>query len=410
MTNTLALVLAGGRGKRMDMLCDVRPKPALPFGGRYRVIDFSLSNCVHSGIEHVGVLTDYQRSFLARYLSRWHMINARYADFRVLEPRDGSYKGTADAVFQNLDYVESVGADLVVVLAGDHIYNMDYSDMVEFHKQAHADATVGVVRVPVEEAHRFGTVIMRDDGRITEFAEKSRERRSDLASMGIYVFDRAFLRDLLAADAADQDSVHDFGYSLLPRMVSESRVFGFMYNDYWQDIGTLEAYYQANMELTHERPSIALSGAAPLLTDGAGLPTPRIHRQAVVINSLIGPGCVIKGRIENSVLSPGVMVEEQAVVRNTLVMENTFIGFHSVIETSVLDESLDIGSFCYIGFGNGGPDQTGVTVVGKGAVIPPRTAIGRNCKIRPEVRPADFMSTVIPCGATVAQASNTTSG
>jgi len=243
------------------------------------------------------------------------------------------------------------------------------------------------------------------EGRIVDFLEKSPRPLSDQASMGIYLFDREFLAARLAEDAEDPASKHDFGYTLLPQMVKRDRVYAYLYDGYWQDIGTVQAYYEANMELTYEQPAFSLSATAPVLTDGVNLPAPRIHKEATVVNSLIGPGCVIKGRVENSVLSPGVYVEERAVVKNSLVMENTFIGFHTIVEKSVLDESLEIGSFCYIGFGSPAAVRSDITVVGKGAVIPAHTAIGRNCKIRPRVRPADFSAAVVPYGATVAQAS-----
>ena len=403
MNTTLALILAGGRGKRMGLLCDVRPKPALPFAGRFRVIDFSLSNCVHSQIGDIGVITDYQRSYLAEYLVRWHTLNARSLNFRVLEPGNSSYLGTADAVYQNLDYVRTRPAETVLVLAGDHISKMDYTAMLAFHRRVRADVTVGVIPVPADQAYRFGTVALDDEGRIADFVEKSPKPLSNLASMGIYLFDKEFLAARLAADTHDAESTHDFGYTLLPQMVKRDRVYAYRFNGYWQDIGTVQAYYEANMELTRPQPAFSLSSNSPVLTDGVDLPPTRILKHATIVNSLIGPGCLIKGRVENSVLSPGVCVEERAVVRDSLVMENTFIGFHAMVEKSVLDESLDIGSYCYIGFGNSAAGQPDITVVGKGAVIPPHTAIGRNCKIRPCVRPADFAAIVVPYGATVIQ-------
>jgi glucose-1-phosphate adenylyltransferase len=405
MNGALALILAGGRGKRMGMLCDVKPKPALPFAGKFRVIDFSLSNCIHSRINDIGVITDYQRSYLAGYLNRWHMINARSANFRVLEPGDTHYLGTADAVFRNLDYVRARQVDAVLVLAGDHIYKMDYARMLASHRRTGADATVGVIPIPIEQAYRFGTVTVNSEDRITGFVEKSASPLSNLASMGIYVFSTDFLTRRLTADAQNPASGHDFGYSLLPQMVRQDRVYAYRFSGYWQDIGTVQAYYEANMELTREQPAFSLNSGTPVLTDGIDLPPAHVFKQATVINSLIGPGCVIKGRVENSVLSPGVCVEEQAVVKDSLVMENTSIGFHAVIQKSVLDESLDVGSYCRIGFGSLGTGQSDITVVGKGAVIPPHTAIGRNCKIKPRVRPADFAAVVVPYGATVDQVS-----
>jgi len=385
------------------MLCDVRPKPVLPFAGRYRVVDFSLSNCLHSGITDIGVLVDYQRSALAQYLLRWQLTNGAAASFRIMEPKAGSYLGTADAVYQNLEYAAARQAENVLILAGDHIYQMDYARMLAFHQQMNADVTVGVTSVPITEAHRFGTVDTTAGGQIVQFVEKTPQPTSNMASMGIYIFNRAFLARRLAEDARDPDSKHDFGYSLLPQMVKQDRAFAYQYDGYWQDIGTVDAYYQASMELTRHNPTLDVNGARPVLSQSHNAPPPRILHQARIINSVISPGCVIKGRVENSVLSPGVIVEEQAVVRNSVVMENTSIGFHSIVDNSVLDEALNIGGFCYVGFGGSTGGRPEITVVGKGAVIPPHTAIGRNCKIHPRARPADFSASVVPYGTTVAQ-------
>jgi glucose-1-phosphate adenylyltransferase len=389
----------------MDMLCEVRPKPVLPYAGRFKVIDFSLSNCIHSQINNIAVLTDYQRSALAQYVLRWHMANAPSANLRILDPKVDSYQGTADAVYQNLDYVSAQKPDTVLILAGDHVYRIDYARMIAYHKAKQADVTVGVIPVPVAEAHRFGTVTIDAGGRITGFIEKSPLPGSHLASMGIYVFNPDFLVARLSADAKNPDSKHDFGYSLFPNVVKTDRVYAYPFDGYWQDIGSVVSYYEANMELTREQPALNLGGTMPVMTDSLDYPQAKVLGQATVINSLISPGCVIKGRVENSILSPGVWVEEQAVVRNSVVMENTFIGFHTIVERSVLDEGLDIGSYCYIGFGSGTTvsGQNDITVVGKGAVIPPHTTIGRNCKILPRVQPADFSATVVPYGATVSQ-------
>ena len=215
MNETIALILAGGRGKRMDILCHLRPKPALPFAGRYRVIDFTLSNCVYSGIDDLVVLTDYQRSDMAKYLERWCAANS-VKTFKILEPETTSYKGTADAVYQNLDYLKEFNARQVLILAGDHIYKMDYSGMLDFHQQTGADLTVGVTRVPFEETHRFGTVLINRDGEILEFVEKSRNASSNLASMGIYIFNRNVLIQRLQEDAKNPKSAHDFGFNILP--------------------------------------------------------------------------------------------------------------------------------------------------------------------------------------------------
>lgn len=402
MSGTLAMVLAGGKGKRMDILCHLRPKPALPFAGRLKVIDFSLSNCIYSEVKDIAVLTDYQRSHMAEYLGRWQLVNANSLDFSVLEPEAGSYRGTADAVYQNLDYLSKRKASTVLVLAGDHVYKLDYRKMLAFHQQVGADVTVGVIPVPFEQAHRFGTVTLGNDGRILEFLEKSPASRSNLASMGIYVFNKDVLSERLTEDADDEISRHDFGYSILPNMVKRDKVFAYGFKGYWQDIGTVEAYYEANMELIRDQPSFSLNGSSPVLTHERLLSTPRIVNEANIRNSLVSPGCVVRGCVENSVLSPRVRVDEGSVVKNSVIMENTSIGYHSLVDRCVLDEEVNVGEYCYIGFGSSlVPGSWDVTILGKGVTVPPRTAIGRNCKILPQVGPEDFATNVVPAGAVI---------
>jgi glucose-1-phosphate adenylyltransferase len=407
VNNTAAVILAGGRGKRMDILCHIRPKPALPFAGRFRVIDFSLSNCIHSQVRDIAVLTDYQHSYMDNYIRQWHRYNASSSNCCVLDPRAGSYLGTADAVYQNLDYLNRHDADMVLVLAGDHVYKLDYRKMLAFHRETNADVTVGVIPVPIEEIHRFGTVTLDvNSGRITDFLEKSPVSQSNLASMGIYVFNRRVLAERLIEDADNPVSRHDFGYSLLPNMVKRDRVFAYRFEGYWQDIGTVEAYYEANMELTKEQPCFSLNSSTPVMTQEQLSWPPYISRQSSIINSLISPGCVVRGRVENSVLSPKVWVDEGAVVRNSVIMGNAFIGRHSVIDHCVLDEEVKIGDYCYLGFGSSLiPGDWDITVLGKGVTVPPHTAIGRNCKIMPHVEASDFISNVVTSGSVLSRRS-----
>lgn len=408
MNDTAALILAGGRGKRMDILCHTRPKPALPFAGRFRVIDFSLSNCIHSRISNIAVLTDYQRSYMADYIRRWHRSNAGSTSCRVLEPRAGSYLGTADAVYQNLDYLSNHNADTVLVLAGDHVYKFDYRKMLDFHRETDADVTVGVIPVPLEETHRFGTVTLDASGRITGFQEKSPISRSNLASMGIYVFNSRVLAKRLIEDANDPTSRHDFGHSLLPDMVKRDRVFAYRFEGYWQDIGTVEAYYEANMELTKEQPCFNLNSVAPVMTPEQFLSSPYINKQSGIINSLVSPGCVVRGLVENSVLSPQVWIGEQAVVRNSVIMGSTSIGGHSVVDRCVLDEEVKVGDYCYVGFSPGLiPGDWDITVLGKRVTVPSYTAIGRNCKIMPHIEASDFVTNVVTSGTVLSKRSLT---
>lgn len=399
MNNTAAVILAGGEGKRMDILCQTRPKPALPFAGRFRVIDFSLSNCINSHISNIAVLTDYQRSYMADYLNRWRLTNAGFINFNVLEPRGGSYRGTADAVYQNLDYFYRSKADNALILAGDHIYKCDYRKMLAFHQESQADVTVGVIPVPIEQATRFGTVTTDAAGRITEFLEKSPMPHSNLASMGIYIFNRNILTERLVADADNPVSRHDFGYSVLPSIVKVDRVFAYRFNGYWRDIGTIDAYYEANMELTKDRRNYTPTGKSPILTLRQRLPPPCTGKQASIKNSIISPGCVIRGHIENSVLSPGVWVDEEAVVRNSVIMGNGYIGSYTIVDRSILDEGVNVGEYCHIGFDSRlSVSSPEITVLGKGVTIPADTVIERGRKVSPYAKPLDFVANTAPDG------------
>jgi glucose-1-phosphate adenylyltransferase len=394
--SALAMILAGGRGKRMDILCHPRAKPALPFAGDTRVIDFTLSNCIHSQIGDIAVLTDYHRADMAHYINRWSMENGNSGNIQVLEPRKDSYQGTADAVYQNIEYLEKNSASLVLVLAGDHIYKMNYQAMLAFHRQIEADATVAVIPVPIEQAHRFGIVTIDSKVRVTGFVEKPEVPQSNLVSMGIYIFDKQVLIHRLIEDAALPHSPHDFGHAIMPSMVRRDKVAAYKFNGYWQDIGTTEAYYQANMELVVPKPAFSLNGGWSVLSAPNHLPPAKVLKHGSVENSLVSPGCVIKGRVKDSILMPGVCVEEEAVIMDSIVMSNTFIGYHSVVDHCILDEGVNVGKFCYLGFGSAAIPGNGVTVLGKEVTVPSHTAICRNCKILPHVGPGDFITRVIP--------------
>ncbi len=395
----IALILAGGRGKRMNILCEFRPKPALPFAGNFRVIDFSTSNCIHSRIKNIAVLVDYQRQEMAVYLSNWHKENGLRCNLTIMAPEDSSYAGTADAVYQNLPYLKKHNADTALVLAGDHVYKMDYRKMIDFHHRMKADATVGVVRVPAEETHRFGTVELDGEGKIREFKEKSSAARSNLASMGIYVFNKDLLARRLSEDAAMPGSLHDFGYNVLPRMIKTDRVLAYEFKGFWHDIGTVTAYYEANMELLTPQPRFSLNSNWPVLGTSTPINERVSSREGSVINSIISPGCVIEGRVENSILSPGAYVAPQALVRNSVVMTNTSVGFHSIVDGCITDENVSIGRFCYIGFGAAlRPGNDSITVLGKNVGVPDRTAIGRKCNVHPGLGPEAFETRMVPSG------------
>jgi glucose-1-phosphate adenylyltransferase len=405
MTRVSAMILAGGRGERMGILSYMRAKPSLSFAGKFRVIDFVLTNCVRSGISDIAVLTDYQRSSMESYLRQWQLANGNNRNFHILDPKAGSYTGTANAVCQNIDYLQREGADSILILAADHIYKMDYRKMLAFHQKVGADVTVGVVSVPIEQAHRFGIVKKSTEGKIIEFVEKPRIPGSNLVSMGIYIFNKRTLLERLAEDAVDPSSPHDFGHAIIPSMVNRNGVFAYKFYDYWRDVGTVEAYYQANMELIRQPLSFSLNTRWSILTqDDGSLPPPKISGQGSVKNSLLSPGCVVKGEVQSSILSPGVRVEENAVVRNSIIMAETVIGEHSVVDCSILDEGVRLGEFCYVGLKTSRiPSDPGIVVVGKGVTVPSHTAICNSCTVLPDVGPGDFIKHIVHSGTVVSQ-------
>jgi glucose-1-phosphate adenylyltransferase len=397
-----ALILAGGRGKRMDIFCEQRPKPILPFAGKHRVIDATLNNCFQSKIENVAVLVDYQRLLMTRYLQEWNSAHMGAPAVAVLPPRLGSYAGTANAVFQNLDYLENESSDTILILSGDHIYNMDYSGLLDFHHKKQADVTVAYTTVPQREAYRFGTLCLSSDSRITEFIEKSSTPLSNLASMGIYVFNRNFLVEKLIEDANNPNSPHDFGYTILPKLVKRACVFGFSYSQYWQDIGTVESYYQANMQLLRPVPHFNTEKNTTALELNPGMAVSTLNVPGYVVNSLVSPGCIIEGYVENSILSPGVWIGEKARVVNSIVMANTCVKYHSVVDRCILDEDVNIDRFCYVGFGSDYPTKVNeITLVGKEVFLGPNTAVGKNSKIMPGLRLSDFKNRFVAPGTVV---------
>jgi glucose-1-phosphate adenylyltransferase len=405
MNGISAMILAGGKGKRMDIFCHQRPKPVLPFAGPYRVIDFTLSNCLNSNLEKIGVLVDYQRSILTEYLEKWSANNSVIGKLSVLQPQNGSYTGTSDAVYQNLKFVDQCGSDRVLILAGDHIYKMDYHKMLAFHDEMKADVTVATIRVPIKQANRFGTVALDSDGRIMEFAEKSSTPRSNLASMGIYIFNRDILKKRLIEDENEPNSIHDFGFSILPSIVRRDRVFAYEFSDYWQDIGTIESYYEANMELVKPDSSFRIESNWPIFSEYGPLSFFPQNSDERIINSYVSPGCVIKGYVKNSVLSPGVFVSEKAEVLNSVVMGSTSIGFHSIVDRCILDEGVNIGKFCYVGFGTQElPGVWDITMLGKEVNVPAQTSIGRKCKVLPGLGAGAFESGSIAHGTVVSAA------
>ena len=429
MQRVLAMILAGGRGDRLSILSAERAKPAVPFGGKYRIIDFALSNCSNSGIRQVAIVTQYNPRSLVEHIGigrPWDLDRGFPRGLAWLQPYRSRgahdwYKGTADAVYQNLAFVEEKQVDQVLILAGDHIYTMDYAEMVTFHRQREADVTIGVIEVPREDAHRFGIVALEEDtGRVIQFEEKPQVPWGNLASMGIYLFNKDVLIEILDEDAGRTVSQHDFGNDVVPHLLSRLNVvsdtlrrysiFGYRFNGYWQDVGTIESYWQTNMSLLDDSPPLNLyDPAATVYTPTFSDPPTKLGEKAHVKRSLLSFGCVVNGTVENSVLSRRVYVEEGATVRNSIIFSDTIIGKYAVVDGSIIDKQVWVGAGCQIGYSK---DHTpnweepenlncGITLVGKGAIVPPGTKVGRNCKIGDSVRISDFSSELIPSGSSV---------
>src|SRR5258707_1309288 len=334
MSKILAAILAGGQGERLSLLSQKRAKPAVPFAGKYRIIDFALSNCVNSGITNVAVLTQYRPHSLHDHIGigkPWDLDRQQGGVF-LLQPYIGRqesewYQGTADAVYQNLGFIMESRCDYVLILAGDHIYRMDYGPMIAFHQQQNADVTMGAVVVPIEEGSRFGILETDAENRVTAFEEKPAQPRGTLGSMGIYVFSRETLMNVLIDDEREATSGapvsrHDFGHDVIPAMIQRGqRVYAYPFTGYWQDVGTIQSYWEAHMELLNERPVFDLYDPSWVIhTRSEERPPAQLHGNALVRNSLISHGCIIKGVVEHSVLSPGVIVEEGALVRDSIIL------------------------------------------------------------------------------------------
>ena len=418
MEGVVAIILAGGQGERLGILAVERTKPAIPFAGKYRIIDFTLSNCVNSGIYNVAIATQYQPRSLTDHIgigvpwgfarpdSKIQLLNP----YLAREEGRGWYKGTADAVYQNWQFIEEQDAELVVILSGDHIYKMDYNDMIDFHRKNQADATIAATRLSRDELIHFGTVTVDENQQVTGFQEKVKEPKSDLVSMGVYVFQRELLHQILEDDAQRRSSKHDFGRNIFPQLAGNCRLYAYNFEGYWRDVGTIRSYWEANMRLLESPPSISFSADWPIRTkeDEPRSPTVISHRGDVV-NSMVSHGCIIEGRVENSILSPGVRVAANTVVKYSVIMDDTVIGRESVIDYSILDKDVIIEAGSHVGTGNDFQVNreeptilnTGLTVVGKGAKIPEGVKIGRNCAIAGNVTEKDFRSLIVQSGETI---------
>ncbi len=412
----LALIMAGGASPALSVLTALRSEAALPFGGKYRIIDFPLSNCVNSEIYWVGVLTQYQPRSLNEHISNgrpWDLDRSS-GGVRLLQPFQSHpgqtavwQEGTADAVRFHLDFLEESDADMVLILAGDHIYKMDYRPMLRYHQERNADVTIAVRAVNPYETYRFGMVTADPDGSVARFEEKPKRTRSTLASMGIYVFSRQFLTDWLRGGGRTQ---RDFGREVIPSLLANhKRLFAYNLLSYWADVGTIQAYWEANMALLAETPALDLYDPEWVIhTRSEERPPVLLGPEAQADGNLLSDGCRVDGRVERSVLSPGVYVAPGAVVRDSVILTDSYIGPGALVDRAIVDKEVRIGEGARVGDGDDNtpnrdmPDllNTGISLVGKGVNIPPGAVLGRNCVVHPNVKMREN-DKVLASGSTV---------
>ena len=389
----VAMLLAGGQGSRLYALTNNIAKPAVPFGAKYRIIDFPLSNCINSGIDTVGVLTQYQPLILNEYIGNgqpWDL-DRNFGGVHVLSPyqkksKSAWYEGTANAIYQNLNFIKMYNPEYVLILSGDHIYKMDYSKMVAFHKEKQADCTIAEIEVPLSEASRFGILNTRDDGSIYEFDEKPKKPKSTKASMGIYVFTWNKLRKYLIEDEADPDSSNDFGKNVLPKMLNAGeRMFAYEFQGYWKDVGTIDSLWESNMDLLDPNGSLDLSEPSwKIYSRNPVMPPQYVAKDAVVQNSLVAEGCNVYGQIDFAVLFAGVYIAPGAVVKDSIIMPGSRVEEGAVVQYAIVSENTVVGRDAVIGARPeemDNKDEWGVAVVGAnctiapGAVVPPKAMI-----------------------------------
>lgn len=414
----IAMLLAGGQGSRLGVLTSKMAKPAVAFGGKYRIIDFPLSNCINSGIDTVGVLTQYQPLRLNTHIGigiPWDL-DRNVGGVTVLPPYEKStnsewYTGTANAIYQNLEYMEQYNPDYVLILSGDHIYKMDYKIMLDYHKVNNADITIAAMPVPIEEAKRFGIVVTDDDNRITEFEEKPENPKSNLASMGIYIFSWKVLKNALIA-LKDQNEC-DFGKHVIPYCFENNkRLFAYEYNGYWKDVGTLNSYWEANMELIDIIPVFNLYEEFwKIYTRTDAIPPQYISSDAFIEKSIIGDGSEIYGKVYNSVIGSGVVIEEGAVVRDSIIMQDTVIGKNTSVEKAIIAEEVVIGDNVEIGVGEEAENvlkpkiyNSGLVTIGECTVIPDGVKIGKNTAVSGETKPEDYPNGELVGGGVIIKA------
>ena len=357
--NMLAMVLAGGRGSRLHELTNKVAKPAVSFGGKYRIIDFPLSNCSNSGINVVGVLTQYESILLNSYVAtgnRWGL-DVKDSGIYVLPPREKAdtdldvYRGTADAISQNIDFVDAYSPEYVLILSGDHIYKMDYDKMLDFHKKNNADATIAVIEVPLKEASRFGIMNTDTNDRIYEFEEKPEQPKSNLASMGIYIFNWKLLRKLLLADMKNPSSSHDFGKDIIPTLLADQKnLYAYRFDGYWKDVGTIDSLWEANMDLLGKDNDLDLDDSTwKIYTEDVTAMPQYVGPEASIKNAFITQGCLIKGEVLNSVLSTGVKIGEGAQVIDSVLLPNAVVEEGAIINRALVADGVHIGKDAVVG-------------------------------------------------------------
>lgn len=414
----IAMLLAGGQGSRLGVLTAKVAKPAVAFGGKYRIIDFPLSNCINSGVDTVGVLTQYQPLRLNAHIGigiPWDL-DRNIGGVTVLPPYEKSgnsewYTGTANAIYQNLDYIDTYNPEYVLILSGDHIYKMDYEVMLDFHKANNADVTIATMPVPYEEASRFGIVLTDDDNKITEFEEKPENPRGNLASMGIYIFNWKILKEALIRMSGQSNC--DFGKHIIPYCHGRGdRLFAYEYNGYWKDVGTLSSYWEANMELINIIPVFNLYEQFwRIYTKSDALPPQYISEYAKVERSIVGEGTDVYGEVYNSVIGVGVTIEEGTVIRDSIIMKGTVIRKGTKIYKSIIAENVEIGEDVEIGVGDEQPSRldskiynSGLVTIGEYSVIPPKVKIGKNVAISGITNREDYPDGILQSGEYIIKA------
>ncbi len=389
----VTMLLAGGQGSRLYALTSNTAKPAVSFGGKYRIIDFTLSNCINSGLDTVGILTQYRPLALNEYIGNglsWDL-DRMYGGVKILPPYQGKqggdwYRGTANAIYQNLEFIDRYDPEYVVILSGDHIYKMNYAAMLEYHKKMNADCTIAVIEVPLEEASRFGIMSTYDDGRIFKFSEKPKNPDSTKASMGVYIFNKKKLFDYLIADEKDENSSNDFGKNIIPKMLeSGERMFAYPFVGYWKDVGTLSSLWEANMDLLGEDPALVLNDESWRIYSSHSPHSPQyIGGEAVIENSSITEGCEIYGTVKNSVLGAGVTVAPGAAVIDSVIFDGVTIEAGAQINYAILDTNIKVGAGAVVGVPRDSAE--GLAVIGAGVDVAEGEIIKDNVIISSEER------------------------